>query len=268
LARLKSLWTSLAEIAGRLTHAGSIAVASDFDGTLTPIAEHPDAAVMTPRARRALEELVGLPRTSVAVLSGRALEDLRRVLGVDGVHLAGAAGLETLDITGHHERHVSPGSEIPVELRRDLEEWCRRFPGAWLEDKGPSFALHYRALPVPLHGAFAAGVRRRVEARPGRVRLVPGRKVLEVLPAVAWDKAAALAAWLSGLEEPLPFFLGDDTVDEPVHAAVRERGGVTVAVGRRASRAEYGLPDPAQAVWFLDWLAHEWREVLPPEYRP
>lgn len=97
---------------------------------------------------------------------------------------------------------------------------------------------------------------------------MPGRKVFEFLPAVEWDKAAALDAWLGDLGEPLVFFFGDDAVDEPVHEVVRRRGGVTVAVARRATSAEYGLPDAAQVVWFLEWLAREWREAMPPGYGP
>ncbi len=268
MARLKPLWLFLGEIAGRLRGARTLVVASDFDGTLTPIVPHPDVAALAPRARRTLESLVALPRTRVAVLSGRRLEDLRLQVDVKGVLLAGAAGLETQDEAGRRERHVAPGRELPAELGPALQAWCGRFPGAWVEDKGPSLAVHSRALPARVQGVFAAGVRRCVAAGAPRARLVAGRKVFEVLPEGTWDKSAALVAWLEGLARALPFSLGDDTVDEPVHEAVRRRGGVTVAVGRRSSRAEFGLPGPAQVVWFLEWLAREWRETTPPEYGP
>ena len=84
------------------------------------------------------------------------------------------------------------------------------------------------------------------------------------MPAVDWDKTAALESWLERMAEPLVFFFGDDLVDEPVHEAVRRRhGGVSVAVGRSSSLAEYALPDSTQVVWFLEWLAREWREAAP-----
>jgi len=54
------------------------------------------------------------------------------------------------------------------------------------------------------------------------------------------------------------FYFGDDTNDEPVHRLVRERGGIAVAIGRAVSAAEYGLPSPAEVVWFLEWLEREW----------
>ena len=86
------------------------------------------------------------------------------------------------------------------------------------------------------------------------------------MPASGWDKAAALERWLeSSGPETLLFYFGDDTRDEPVHAAVRRRGGLAVAVDRIVSQAEYALPTSGDVIWFLEWLDREWslRGVLP-----
>jgi trehalose-6-phosphatase len=80
-----------------------------------------------------------------------------------------------------------------------------------------------------------------------------------VMPAVPWEKSAALRLWLESRETPgTLFFFGDDTSDEPVHRLVRERGGIAVAVGRVVSAAEFGLPSAEEVVWFLEWLEREW----------
>jgi trehalose-6-phosphatase len=82
--------------------------------------------------------------------------------------------------------------------------------------------------------------------------LVHGKKVFEVMPAVPWNRGSALARWLDRRRGALAFYLGDDTDDEPAHDRVRERDGITVAVGRPVSRAEYGVADPVEVVWFLE----------------
>jgi trehalose-phosphatase len=268
LARLVPLLASLDSIRSRLRRARSLAVASDFDGTLVAIARRPRDAVLPQRARAALRGLVGLRRCAVAVISGRSLDDLRGQVRLGGAFLAGATGFESIDPAGRRTTHVPRGRGLSTELRVVLADWCRRFPGTWVEDKGPTLALHYRALEAGRRRGFAAGVRRRLESARPAARQVRGLMVYEVMPAVRWDKAAVFTRWLAERPGALPVFLGDDTVDEPVHDAVRRRGGVSVAVGRRASRAEFGLADSTQVVWFLEWLAEEWRGAASPEYRP
>src|SRR5206468_800886 len=136
---------------------------------------------------------------------------------------------------------------------------CERFEGAWLEDKNLAFALHYRAVKPELQAAFGAGVRRRVRPHQSRVVLVHGKRVFEVTPAVQRDKSVALVDWLARQRpEMSSFYFGDDTNDEPVFDRVKDRGGVTVAVGRLASHAEYGVGSTEEVVWFLEWLEREW----------
>jgi trehalose 6-phosphate phosphatase len=150
---------------------------------------------------------------------------------------------------------------MPELLRHELEVWCRRFPGAWVEDKRLSYALHYRGVTPALQPAFGAGVRRRARPHRGQIQLVHGKRVFEVMPAVAWEKSAALRLWLDERHATgTILFFGDDTGDEPVYTAVRERGGIAVAVGRTVSAAEFSLPSPAEVIWFLEWLDGEWGE--------
>jgi trehalose-phosphatase len=258
MARLTPLWLRLPAIASRLRETPSVMVATDYDGTLTPIVGRPEEAGLPPRTRRALERLARLPRLSVAVLSGRSLDDLQACLGLGGIYLSGASGLETLEPAGRRRVHLPPGEGLPEALRAALEEWCARFPGAWIEDKRVSFAAHYRAVPERFQAAFGAGVRRRFRPHRDRATLVHGKKVFEVMPPVRWNKASALERWLRTRRGALAFYFGDDTNDEPVFRRLRRDGGITVAVGRPGSRAEYLLGSPDEVVWFLEWLAREW----------
>jgi trehalose 6-phosphate phosphatase len=267
---LTPLWLALGEIAQRLRTAETLSIGTDYDGTLTPIVGHPDEARLSPRMRDVLEKLARAPGSSVAVASGRRIEDLQAVLQLDGVFLAGSGGLETLDPQGRRELHVPEGRELPPDLEPALREWCARFEGARLEPKGPIFSLHFRQVEPRLQPAFSSGVRRRLAAVASRARLIHGKKVFDVMPIVDWDKAAAFRLGLAPDRLPdLLFYFGDDTLDEPVHAFVTRSGGYAVAIDRIASRARYVLASPDELLWFLEWLEREWsRLVLDPNGRP
>jgi trehalose-phosphatase len=248
----------LKTVAGRVRSTRELWIGTDFDGTLAPIMPRPEQVRLDLRTRQALLALKRQRGVHLAVLSGRTLPDLRRRLRLRGLFLAGAGGVETWDPARGRQVHLEPGSRIDRGLKRELADWCRRFEGAWLEDKRHAFALHYRAVPPRFREAFGAGVRRRVRESGGRARLEHGKRVFEVMPPVRWDKAAALEHWFAGRRPPLAVYLGDDTNDEPAHALVRGLGGIAVTVARPASRAEYSLRDPDEVTWFLEWLGREW----------
>jgi trehalose-phosphatase len=259
LARLKPLWLWLRPIAARLKRSRRLLVALDFDGTLAPIVDHPELAVLPARTRRVVGLLSRLEDAEVAILSGRPLRDLRRKVGLERVFLAGTAGLETHAPGTEPEVHVPRARRLPAALRQRAPEWCRRFPGTWVEDKRLALALHYRQLAPGRRGAFAAGVRRMLAPFREQVVLVRGKMVLELLPDVGWDKARALRRWWGSRSGSTLFFLGDDAHDEPAHALARRHGAVSVAVGRTLSRAEFMLSSSEEVTWFLEWLLSEWR---------
>lgn len=258
---LKPLWLHLDALAARMREVRGLSVGCDFDGTLTEIEPHPDQAELVTRAFAVLEHLAAMPGVRLGIFSGRRLEDLRARIPFPGVFLAGTAGLETFDGNGSSHLHVSEAEALPSELVGAMTEWCTRFEGAWLEDKGPAFALHYRAVPDRFQPAFCSGVRRRFGGEGSKARLLHGKKVFEVLPAVERDKSSAYLDWVLEPEKNLTFYFGDDTHDEPVYPHVRTQGGIAVAIGRFASRAEYALAGPPHVTWFLEWLAREWMDA-------
>lgn len=257
MASLKPLWLDLDALSRRVRESRVLWVATDYDGTLTPIVTRPELATLDPRARGALRRL-RQNGACVAVLSGRKLADLKRQLRTPGAYLVGSAGLETLEPGGARQVHLPKRARLAASLRKTFDAWCRRFPGAWLEDKKLAISLHYREVPARFRDAFGQGVRRRVRAQRIGLELIHGKMVFEIMPATGVDKAAALSQWIPENGPAAVFYFGDDTNDEPVHRMVRDRGGVSVAVGRTVSRAEYGVETPAQVVWFLEWLAREW----------
>lgn len=259
MATLKPLWLSLGSIGVRLAESRTLYLACDYDGTLTPIAEKPDVARLSSRSKQLIERMAGHDDVQVGIFSGRRIDDVARHMGIGGLFLTGSSGLETQGTDGRRDIHVGPDGALPGPLREQLDAWCERFPGSWIEDKQVSLALHYRAVTPDLQPAFGAGVRRRIRPFKSQARLVHGKRVFEVMPAVDWDKSSALRLWLG--EGPLDgtlLYFGDDTNDEPVYETVRKYGGIAVAVSRTVSRAEYVLPSAQEVQWFLEWLEREW----------
>jgi trehalose 6-phosphate phosphatase len=258
----KPLWSELAVLERRLARASHLRLASDFDGTLAHIVRLPGLAVVRPRARRALGRLARLPRARVALVSGRRLTDLSRRAHVPGVFLAGLLGIETR-APGVRKKRVNlrRGQRVPPALHRQLEELCEAFPGAWLEPKGWSAALHYRALPAGRVASFRAAARALVRRHRDSTELAEAKMAFEIRPRGAPGKAETLDKWLGPTGDGrLDLFIGDDALDEEAHALVRRRGGIGILVGDRASRARYRLGDPDQVARFLEWLEKRWRD--------
>jgi len=241
-----------------LDDAHGLDVASDFDGTLAPIVSHPARAVLDPRGRAALRRLARLPDVRVALLSGRRLDDLERRVRLADVFLAGLAGIETRDPSGR--RHVDRQRRIPRSLVAAVEAWCARFPGAWVEDKEWAVSIHDRAVTPKRRAAFAAGLKRRLAPHRREVEVTHGRRVTELRPAGAPDKAAVLDRWLGPEHDGrLLVVLGDDMIDRPALARARALGGFAIAVGPRHLAMRHRLPGPHATVDFLEWLARMWR---------
>jgi trehalose-phosphatase len=268
MASLKPLWLSVGSLSESLQRTNSLHVGLDFDGTLTPSTPDPSTAALPARTRAVIERLSRQPGAHLAILSSRMLDDLWCRVAIEGVFYAGDSGLETRDEQSHRETHAGAALSLPMTLLRELEGWCQRFPGALLEPRVNSCTLHFAGVAPSLQPAFGAGVRRRLRPHASQLNLVHGRTAFKVMPAGGWDKAAALQRWLeSAGPETLLFYFGDDTCDEPVHSAVRQRGGFAVAVDRVVSHAEYALPAPGDVIWFLEWLDREWASRLTPVAR-
>lgn len=223
----------------------------DVDGTLIELADTPDAVQVDAAL---LDLIVRLHRASggaVALVSGRAVADLRRHLGRLRLPLAGQHGLERRDAAGKlHLQRTPPASRRAIKAA--LAPVLARHPGLLLEDKGLALALHYRR--APHLAAYAQRLMARLAAAAGpELELQRGKRVAELKPAGV-NKGTAVTAYLA--EAPFkgrrPVFIGDDLNDEHAFAEVNRRGGVSIKVGRGASCARFRLRDVAAArAWLM-----------------
>lgn len=223
------------------------ALFADLDGTLTPIRPRPEDVGPDAERARLLHRLGEVLGGALAVVSGRGLDDLDRILGSEVAAVAAVHGLELRRPDGQIERFAPP-------LPREVGEAIRAFVAAWppltAEDKGLSIALHYRADPS---AAEASVLFAQTLADAHGLTLQPGDMVVE-LRAPGPGKGGSVAAFMQAapFSGRTPVFIGDDFTDESGFDTAQRLGGFGVIVGpRRPTNAQYALHDVAAA---LDWL--------------
>lgn len=254
MAEGSALLTSAALPAPPQPKAADTAVFVDLDGTLAALQITPQAVGPDARRRALLQRLRAALAGRLAIVSGRGLDDIDRVLEKDVPAVAAVHGLVRRTAWG--EIVAPPGEGRIPQAREAFESLARADPGLLVEDKGAAVALHYRRSPQ------AEGACRELAARLASalgLKVQEGDHVVE-LRAPGPDKGEAIAAFMR--EAPFagaqPLFLGDDFTDESGFAAVRELGGLAVIVGlRRPTRAQYSLPDVDAVHDFLSAIAEQ-----------
>jgi len=257
---MKPFWKHAPEIAARLA-AGRLLVTLDFDGTLAALAETPGQARLRPEFRTALRELAARPGVSVFILSGRALPNVRRLVGLRRLYYGGNHGME---IRGPglawRDSGAARSRRCLAAAAADLRE---RFPegtGVLVEDKSFSVSVHYRNLKPAYRAGFFARMRALTAAGGEALRWSRGHKVFELRPAGAPHKGDAVVLLAKKLRAKAAIAVGDDLTDEDMFAALAARG-VTVRVGRRAgSAAAYYVAAQAEVLRLLKFTASSRRQ--------
>jgi len=240
-------------ISGDTGDSGDVwALFLDVDGTLLEIAGTPDAVAASGEIAALLARLRPLLGGALALISGRRIDDLDAIFAPLILPAAGLHGLERRDARGR--RHGIVDAPALDALRAPLRDFAAAHPGAMLEDKGQTLALHYRQAPGCRDEAKAL-----LDALlTGRqdLQMLEGKMVFEIRPRRT-DKGDAIAAFLA--EPPFagrrPVFLGDDATDEDGFRLVNDRGGVSIRVDgeatvRAQTAARYRLADVgAVAAW-------------------
>jgi trehalose-phosphatase len=227
----------------------------DYDGTLTSIVSTPEKAKLPPRVRQSIKRLQKNPRYTIAIISGRSLKDIKRMVGIRGLIYAGNHGLEIEGVRSRIPRPVSGAtSSIIKKIRSALERELRGIRGARVEDKGCTLSVHFRLVNYrqrPLVKKIFRDIVR-PDVSSGKIKVSSGKMVLEVRPAVEWGKGNAVLHIIAGKRGAMPVYIGDDLTDQDAFRAIRGRG-ISIFVGRpeRAIRADYFLRGPKDVKDFI-----------------
>lgn len=246
---------ALREALGALASTPRLLVALDFDGTLAPEVDDPEKARATPEARTAVERLLGLGSTRVALVSGRSLADLERVAPFDdAVLLVGSHGIELrLDrADGVLALDAAEREQLDV-LEQVLDQIADTLDSVWIEPKPAGFALHTR-MASDRHSRVAHLVainEMKAEAPDATVRL--GKNVIE-FSVRSTTKGEAVEHLRRYTQATAVFYAGDDVTDEDAFVALGS-DDLGLKSGEGPTAADHRVDGPAQVASVLSLLA-------------
>jgi trehalose 6-phosphate synthase/phosphatase len=236
-----------------------LALFLDYDGTLCPLTDHPSNATLSRKMSKTLGVCAERQDTEIAIVSGRAVEDIRAMVKRTDLSYAGNHGLqiEGPGLAEFVHEDLVHYRERAEELSSDLEELATG--GAWIEAKGPTLTYHYRAVAESAREKLIDEARQIIRAAGYQDR--DAHCALEARPPIGWDKGRAVLhilrtrygpAWS---EHVRVIYVGDDETDED---AFRFLAGLasTFRVGGAdtATAALHRLPDVDAVRRLLDWL--------------
>jgi trehalose 6-phosphate phosphatase len=224
----------------------------DFDGALAEIANRPDEVRIDCATLQFIENLRDASGRALALVSGRDIGVIDRLLYPLILPVAGVHGLQRRDAAGRLHSPVIDRSVVEAIAAR-AEAAFRLQPGVAIERKSGAVAIHFRLRP-DFEKSCRAFVRKILRERPD-LRLIEGKMVLEIRPSGS-DKGAVVEAFLN--QRPFkgrtPIFAGGDATDEPAFAAVNARGGLSIKVGAGPTFARFRAKNSLDLRHWLEGL--------------
>jgi len=208
----------------------AIALLLDVDGTIIDIGPSPFDVHVPDALCRSLERLLVRGSGALALVSGRPIRDLDRLFSPLTLPAIGGHGAETRLRPGEVVAGVAP---LPEALRRLLAQAAAPGSGVVIEDKGYSFALHYRRAPEQ-EGRLGEVIAQACADFPGEaLEVLPGKAMFEVKrPGVSKGEAVRRLLNYAPFAGRMPVFIGDDVTDASVFAALPALSGKGYSVGR------------------------------------
>jgi trehalose-phosphatase len=250
----------LPEIDEKLRKAQKFILMFDFDGTLSQIAKTPKKAYLKESTKSLLKKLG--EHFYVAVISGRALFDIKSKVGISNLIYAGNHGLQWQ--IGEKIKTIKFDAKIRKRLlliKKTFKKLLSSYPGAFVEDKYFTLSVHYRLLDKKICSRFIKDAAKIISPikKNNTFLVVRAKKTIEIRPKINWDKGSFAGFLVKQLEKKnncsfLPIYVGDDVTDEDAFTALK-KNGITVRVGKRAkSSAQYYIKSQKQVDKFFAWL--------------
>ena len=231
----------------------------DYDGTLTPIVQRPDLAKISPEMKEIIRQLS--LKYKCAIVSGRGRRNLQTLVDLPGIFYAGDHGLDIIgpDISMIHPK-VKKFFPLIQNISKTLDKLLSHIPGVIVEKKKMSVAIHYRQVSKEDLPGLKLPLKKILKENRENIRILKGKKVVEFLPNIEWNKGKAVLWILNTLgldwSRCKIFYLGDDTTDEDAFHILRTRGtGILIAEKAQKSAADFRLSSPEEVkCWLKQFL--------------
>jgi len=232
-----------------------ILIALDFDGTLAPLADDPEASRMIAPARQALERLTFQSGVTIAIVTGRAIDSVKRVANpLEQWFLVGSHGIEVL--SPEEVPHYETPWLVPDDLTEAFDSVVTAHPGTRLEHKPFGLALHTRGVEQPVAQNAESVARQACDAWGGDLVVRTGHGIVECSIQDA-TKGDGIDEIRRRLRPSAVLFAGDDRTDEDGFAVLGAQD-VGIRVGGGETIAPFRLAD-ANAVAGTLWFIHDRR---------
>lgn len=230
----------------------------DYDGTLTPIVESPELAIISSDMKKTVETLAKIH--TVAIVSGRMREDVQNLVGIKGIFYAGSHGFDIEGPAGFSMIQPEAKKTIPLisSITNQLKERLQNIAGALIEEKRFSVAVHYRKVKSAIDLQYIKKTVNDIIQKNDELRILEGKKVLEILPNIDWDKGKAVRWIMNALgitwSDSSVFYIGDDTTDEYAFRTVITRGTAILVTDdpEKPSSADFRLTSPEEVKKFFE----------------
>lgn len=258
---MKDFWSETGKIKRLLDKRSGLILFLDFDGTLSPIASVPQNAIIYSDVLEILKKLVVIPNSRLIVVSGRSLSDIKSRIRIKSADYCGNHGLEW-EIDGRYfTAPVKLETEEIEKVKKIIIALAQKFPETVFEDKGLTFALHYRALDSKrverLRKVFEIEMEHYINTF--LISVIYGKRVFDIKPRVRWDKGDFCSYYLKNAlttverKRTLSIYLGDDKTDEDAFAKLVD--AITIRIGYKSnSRAKYFLRGQHETKSLLQWF--------------
>jgi trehalose-phosphatase len=242
------------EVIARIRDAEHRLLLLDFDGTLVRLRRHPDDVRFSARGRKILERLAVHEKLTIAVVSGRELEKIQNLVGVEGIRYVGLHGAER---AGETTVPSIAARQMVEAALKTAQTGLAGLRGIEIEDKRLSFAVHYRGARPPAIETASRVVADIIAASNDKLRILCGKKVWELLPREFPGKGFAVLELFARLpENKIAIYFGDDETDEEAFSVLP--GQITVNVGGASNtHASFYVRSPSDVLNFLSRLEKE-----------
>lgn len=239
---------------------GRLVIFLDYDGTLSPIVNRPEDAVLLPGMKEVIEKCAS--RYTVAVVSGRDTDNVISRVGIEGIIYAGCHGFSIKGPADFGMEHEKASQILPLlagieKILRDL--FSNGPEGVQIERKKYAITVHFRNADPQLTGKIKVMIDKAISEYPG-IKKEQGKMIIEIKPDVPWNKGMAVRWILKKLDlwdnnGVFPIYLGDDVTDEDAFSMLQGRGLGIIVGSHDPTAADFRLVNVNEVKQFLQLLS-------------